>query len=65
MLVLAVALQAAAVGCGGESRASCTDMRAELASIDPVSEAWNDLNEVQKSLERADKLKSDIAERCS
>jgi len=41
-------------------------MRSELASLPPAgaTQAWNDINELQKTVARGMKLKAEIADRC-
>lgn len=65
VLTTIVVLPGLATGCDSDSPASCADMRAELASI-PVgaTQAWNDINALQKNVTRALKLQSDIEARC-
>ena len=63
---VAVLALGVSTGCSSDTRASCADMRAELASITPATatQAWNDVNALQQSVARALKLQSDIAARC-
>jgi len=68
---LAVTLSAIAsagivAACSSDGPASCAAMRSELASLPPAgaTQAWNDINELQKTVARGMKLKAEIADRC-
>jgi hypothetical protein len=54
-----------AAGCSSDGQATCAEMRSELATLaPPATQNWDDINALQKSVERALKLQSDIAARC-
>jgi hypothetical protein len=54
------------VACSSDAKASCAEMRAELATLSPdAKHAWENIEKLQDEVEHALQLRAEIERRCA